>query len=326
MSQLPYPRLVGAHLPTASRSEQPLGHDSTGRSAFGYKANHSTGAETVVSRSNTCINTAMNTQEESCADPGSRAPGWDTLPSLTTAEGEFIIRQKARSLKSELREDEAFQINQSITSRYDAQRMEQELDNIAIQIAREEVGLANKGLSTSSIRSQLTRQKLTALRRLAPGRCQSCNNEGHEMDKMIRTSERCGIRGDEQHWYHQSCLRGLFLAATHDKEKSPPRCCGVPIPEGFGYDLLSRTEFRAYKHANEEKNTAHRTYCPAPSCSYFVSPQVIERAIDDRVKALQKLEKKPKGWISGSFQCPKCKIWICLICKQLDHGEEDCSV
>lgn len=267
----------------------------------------------------------MDSRVESRPNSESHAAGRDMLPVSTTAEGRMNIRQKARSLRSDLREEESFQINQSITSRYDAQRIEQELDKIAIQIAHEEINLTSKGASASSIRSQITRRKITALQRLAPGRCQLCDNNGQETDRMIRTSETCGMRGNEQHWYHQSCLRGLFLAASEDEEKLPPRCCGIPMHEGFGHDLLSRTEFQAYKHKSEEKKTAHRTYCPAPSCSSFVSPRVIERAIDDRVKAVKKLERRPKGYVSGAFRCPKCKISICLICKQVDHGEEDCS-
>ncbi|KAI4111715.1 MAG: hypothetical protein LQ345_006701 [Seirophora villosa] len=284
----------------------------------------STGAETTTSRSDSRIYVAMNSRVESRRDSGSHAAGRDMLPVSTTDEGRMKIRQKARSLRSDLQEEESFQINQSITSRYDAQRIEQELDNIAIQIAHEEINLTSKGSSASSIRSQITKRKITALQRLAPGRCQLCDNDGQETDRMIRTSETCGMQGNEQHWYHQSCLRGLFLAAIEDEEKLPPRCCGIPIPEGFGHDLLSRTEFQAYKHKSEEKNTAHRTYCPAPSCSSFVSRRVIERAIDDRVKAVKKLERRPKRYISGAFRCPKCKISICLICKQVDHGEEDC--
>ncbi|KAL8763631.1 MAG: hypothetical protein Q9184_000631 [Pyrenodesmia sp. 2 TL-2023] len=237
-------------------------------------------------------------------------------------EGRVFLRQKARMLREELRQEETFNINLSITSACDARRMAEELNNIAMQLAGEEIELARSGLTESFVRNQIARCRFRLLRELGPGRCQLCGNEGQENDKMMRTSKKCGELGDQQHWHHESCLRRLFLEAINDEEKLPPKCCGNAIKENFGFSLLSRLDRQAYKHKREEKNTLNPTYCPA--CSYFISPRVIERAIDARVKALKQLERRPKGYISGSFNCPRCKASVCLLCKRNGHVGEDC--
>lgn len=233
------------------------------------------------------------------------------------------LRQKARILRDELREEERFRINLGLASRHDAQRMKKELDSVAIQLAREEIDLAQNGLSDSFIRNHMSGRKHYLLRRVGPGRCQLCGNEGQDNDKMVRVNETCGELGNERHWYHKSCLRRLFLTATENENQLPPKCCGKPIAEGYGHSVLSREEFITYTHKREEKHTVKRTYCP--TCSYFFSPRIIERAINDRVNVLKKMERRPKGYISGSVACSKCKASICLLCKQLEHVGEDCA-
>lgn len=276
---------------------------------------------TAVQRS---ASPADNNHDGSRNHTGNSSLGWGTLPDTRTNEGRVFPREKARVLKEEIKEEEGFKINLRIACPYDAQRMKMALDNIAIRLTQEELDLARTGLSASSLRCHMAQQKFSALRNLGPGPCQHCGDEGDDTNKMVRTGEGCGVPGDQQHWHHQSCLRRMFLLAIKDEEKLPPRCCGIPIPEGYTFDVLSRAEFRAYKYKREEKNTANRTYCPA--CSYFISPRVIEYAINARVKALKQLERKPKGYISGSVRCPRCTGSMCLLCKRIEHPGEDCPI
>lgn len=248
--------------------------------------------------------------------------GQEEQPGPAVGEGRVFLRQKARMLREELRQGETFNINLSIASACDARRMTEELNSIAMQLASEEIKLARSGLTESFVRNQIARRQFTLLRELGPGPCQLCGNEGQENDKMIRTSKMCGELGDQQHWHHESCLRQLFLEAINHEEKLPPKCCENAINENYGLSLLSCHDRQAYKHKREEKITMNPTYCPA--CSYFISPRVIERAIDARVNALKQLERRPRGYISGSFNCPRCKASVCLLCKRNGHVGEDC--
>ncbi|KAI4172042.1 MAG: hypothetical protein LQ346_008659 [Caloplaca aetnensis] len=248
--------------------------------------------------------------------------GQEDHPGPALEEGRVFLRQKARTLREELRQEETFNINLTIASTPDAQRMTEELNRVALQLATEEIDLARSGFSESFVRNQIARRKFTLLRELGPGRCQSCGNEGQEEDKMVRTSKTCGELRDQQHWHHESCLRQLFLEAINDEEKLPPKCCENAINESYGFNLLSRHDRQAYKHKREEKATVNPTYCP--TCSYFISARVIERAIDARVNALKQLKRMPIGHISGSFNCPRCKVSVCLLCKKIEHPGEDC--
>lgn len=162
------------------------------------------------------------------------------------------------------------------------------------------------------------------MRSLQPGRCRVCLDDGHEADKLMRPCSVSATGGTDRHWYHKSCVRAMFLTAAKDEGSMPPRCCGKPISDAYGFQLLSDNEIEAYKDKREEKETANRTYCPNVKCSHFITKRVIEQAIDERVEAVKKLKTRPLGYVSGSLQCPKCEMAICLICKQFSHPGKDC--
>lgn len=232
-----------------------------------------------------------------------------------------VIDQRKRVLRSEMTRDQTFEGYLAIVSRHDALRMAKGIDRRAAQIARSESSLAQHGHDQEYIERQVAKEKSEAMRYLQPGPCQVCQKDGKETVKVVRT---CATLV-QKHWYHEKCLREMFLEAAKDEGRMPPSCCGQPIPEVHGFQLLSDEQIQSFKDKQEEKDTAKRTYCPVSSCGQFVPIRIIEKCIDERVKTLKDLARRPKGCISGSFRCPRCRVSICLICKKSAHSEGDCQ-
>lgn len=246
------------------------------------------------------------------------------LLTMTDTEKAFLA-QRANFLRSEMSQEKVFERSLGIVGRWDARRMEKEIQTIVEQIACKEIEMARDGLDTTLIGNYVTVQKEKAMQYIIPMRCFSCRGNGHENDKMVRTCGAIDQPSQTQHWHHGSCLRTNFVLASKDDSRMPPTCaCGKALPDAYAYEVLSDTEFRAYRNKREEINTDKRIYCPAPTCSYFISPRLVEQAIDDRVAELNRMARRPNKFVSGSFRCPHCKASICLICKGLDHPGTDC--
>ncbi|KAI4181777.1 MAG: hypothetical protein L6R41_006410 [Letrouitia leprolyta] len=238
---------------------------------------------------------------------------------MTEIEKAFL-HQRVNFLRNEMRQEEAFGRSLKIVGRWDAHRMEKELVTLVQQIAHEEIQMARNEIDSTSISSYVTAEKEKVMQYITPERCCACRGIGHENDKMVRTCGTIDRPKQAQHWHHGSCLRTNFLIATKDEQKMPPTCiCGIAVPDAYGYEVLSDVEYRAYRNKREEMNTTNRTYCPVSTCSYFISPHLIERAIDDRVAEINRMPLRPNKYVSGYFQCPQCEMRICLICKQLEH-------
>lgn len=181
----------------------------------------------IRGRTSAQANTPMPPQEDQLrayvnpeVNSESHVLGCNTLPPQVTREEErsFLEEEKCR-LKTEMRQAEAFTESLNIVCRYDAQRMEKELDYIAARIVYEEIQLAHKGLNATLLDEHVAKKKVKAVQDLTPGRCYACRGSGHENDKMIRTCESICLLGNRQHWHHQSCLRAIFLTAMRDEEE-----------------------------------------------------------------------------------------------------------
>ncbi|KAL9594797.1 MAG: hypothetical protein Q9179_005237 [Wetmoreana sp. 5 TL-2023] len=240
------------------------------------------------------------------------------MPSVNTPTPKF------RLVRSEMRRDEAFENILSSVWHHDAEKLESKLDTIAQRIVHEGNILERRGRSSDLIKDHIAKRKREAMEILRPGDCQVCLESGNETNRLIRPCGKATTAADREHWYHMSCLRELFLAAAKDEGSTPPKCCGIPIADAFGFELLSEDEFQAYKDKCEEKESTNRTYCPSLECSHFIPKRIIEQAIDERVKAVKQLTIKPIGYVRGSFKCPQCGLSICLTCKRRAHPEEDC--
>ncbi|KAL8934028.1 MAG: hypothetical protein Q9216_006107 [Gyalolechia sp. 2 TL-2023] len=227
-----------------------------------------------------------------------QSPPRNTMPLEMTDMERTFLDQRTQFLRGEMRQEDAFGRGLGIVGRWDAQRMEKELHNLAAHIACEEIRMARDGANTTSISDHVAMQKRKTVQNIIPKRCHACRGNGHENDKMVRT---CGTidRPDEgHHWHHGSCLRTKFVIASKDEGKMPPTCaCGTAIPDAYGYEVLSNAEFTDYRNKREEMHTVNRTYCPIPTCSYFISPHLIGRAIDDRVAELRRMVKRPRGYV-----------------------------
>ena len=154
-------------------------------------------------------------------------------------------------------------------------------------------------------------------------RCQGCFDPGDTGNPLVHACPGALENNWESHWFHTSCLRDMFIAASLDEARMPPTCCG-PIPTSTGHAFLSEVEIAAFKEKEEEKATANRIYCPVQTCSAYISKHVIDKAINERVKMLQGQKRRRRAMIMGTFICPSCHAAVCLLCKQLEHADTEC--
>ncbi|KAK0634232.1 hypothetical protein B0T17DRAFT_621749 [Bombardia bombarda] len=105
------------------------------------------------------------------------------------------------------------------------------------------------------------------------------------------------------HSYCRGCLENLFRTSFTDESLFPPRCCYNSVPFEASRSLLPSEVLREFEEKKTEFGTPNRTYCHAPSCSSFVSPQFIE---------------------NGIARCVKCHTATCTTCKGRSHQGSDC--
>ncbi|KAF2486559.1 hypothetical protein BDY17DRAFT_321340 [Neohortaea acidophila] len=76
------------------------------------------------------------------------------------------------------------------------------------------------------------------------------------------------------HDYCTECVLDMFITATHDSTRMPPRCCAL-LPIHTIIAELSDEEAAEYRAKVEEWITPVKTYCPSPTCSAFISDRLI---------------------------------------------------
>ncbi|KAK5708171.1 hypothetical protein LTR97_000711 [Elasticomyces elasticus] len=72
--------------------------------------------------------------------------------------------------------------------------------------------------------------------------------------------------------YCAGCLTDMFLAATVDNSRMPPRCCTLLQIHTAN---LSEQDAINYRNKFEEWITLNKTYCPSPSCSAFIPERLL---------------------------------------------------
>ncbi|KAL4256603.1 RBR-type E3 ubiquitin transferase [Pleurotus pulmonarius] len=108
------------------------------------------------------------------------------------------------------------------------------------------------------------------------------------------------------HDWCSPCLVDLVTACLKDESLYPLRCCGQNFIESEIFAslrdrrLLSQFRLKAREFATPP---LQRVYCPAPRCSSFLGPA---------------------SNVKKSVGCEGCGETVCLACKSLYHGDEDC--
>ncbi|KAI6839959.1 hypothetical protein KC332_g4847 [Hortaea werneckii] len=98
-------------------------------------------------------------------------------------------------------------------------------------------------------------------------RCVVCEDTDDEYP-LIHACRVC--RSD----YCLLCLSEMFNGAATDNGRMPPRCCTL-LQIHTALPLLNAQEADTYRLKLEEFLTPDKVYCPAPTCSAFISPRFI---------------------------------------------------
>lgn len=147
---------------------------------------------------------------------------------------------------------------------------------------------------------QVKQARSSASRAAAPKRrnCVVCMNT-FESRRMISTS--CG---PPCHWLCEVCTKEGVGLAIKDEADFPLTCCQKPIEFDFFKHLLNAKERAAYLLRQEEKSAGeNRIYCSKKACGAYVPKMNVIRNI---------------------ATCKICKTRTCTLCKQREHGEEEC--
>ncbi|KAK5740901.1 hypothetical protein LTR17_004255 [Elasticomyces elasticus] len=98
---------------------------------------------------------------------------------------------------------------------------------------------------------------------IPPRSCVICTETSEHLIKPCRT---CSSD------YCPECLTDMFLAATVDNSRMPPRCCTLLQ---IHTTELSEQDAVNYRNKFEEWITIDKTYCPSPSCSAFIPERLL---------------------------------------------------
>ncbi|GLI80026.1 hypothetical protein PoHVEF18_008374 [Penicillium ochrochloron] len=130
-------------------------------------------------------------------------------------------------------------------------------------------------------------------------RCVSCNEEV-KPSKLVRAT--CG------HEYCRPCIQEMVTIALKDRSLFPIRCCAQEILAKDVAPALGPRARRVYFSRAFEAATppAERWYCPAANCRAWISPRFL----------------KPR---SKTQKCPYCRVAICPLCRDLAHGDRQCT-
>ncbi|KAJ8690816.1 hypothetical protein PTI98_012215 [Pleurotus ostreatus] len=108
------------------------------------------------------------------------------------------------------------------------------------------------------------------------------------------------------HDWCSRCIVDLVTACLKDESLYPLRCCGQNFVESeILASLRDRRLHSQFRLKAQEFATPplQRVYCPEPRCSSFLGPA---------------------SNVKKSVACESCGEMVCLACKSLGHGDEDC--
>lgn len=95
--------------------------------------------------------------------------------------------------------------------------------------------------------------------------CVACTEE-NLADNLIQPCRSCSSE------YCEKCLTGMFVAATEDASRMPPKCC--TILQIHTASLPNEVADR-YRAKFEEWITRDKLYCPSPRCSAFIPARLM---------------------------------------------------
>ncbi|KAI7285962.1 hypothetical protein KC345_g1478 [Hortaea werneckii] len=150
---------------------------------------------------------------------------------------------------------------------------------------------------------------------LQPPHCVICDDTGDEYP-LIRPCRLC--RSD----YCHLCLAEMFYGAATDGGRMPPRCCTF-LQIHTALPLLDAQDADTYRAKLEEFMTPDKVYCPAPTCSAFISPRFIPPMPMNPPSSPRPIPQHEI--LANIFPCPKCHVAICTECKQIEHGTQPCD-
>lgn len=108
------------------------------------------------------------------------------------------------------------------------------------------------------------------------------------------------------HDWCSRCIVDLVTACLKDESLYPLRCCGQNFVESeILASLRDRRLYSQFRLKAQEFATPplQRVYCPEPRCSSFLGPA---------------------SNVKKSVACESCGEMVCLACKSVGHGDEDC--
>jgi hypothetical protein len=95
-----------------------------------------------------------------------------------------------------------------------------------------------------------------------PNECCVCGEEAGDLTVLMSPCRSCNTT------YCRDCLTDMFVGATNDATRFPPKCCNlVQIHTATG---LRDDEAAEYRAKLEEYLTVDKVYCPRPTCSAFI--------------------------------------------------------
>lgn len=140
------------------------------------------------------------------------------------------------------------------------------------------------------------------------------------------------------------CLKALFKNASTRLGEMPPACCRGVLPLHIVIPYLTKKEAKNYRDRFDEWSSTMKVYCPVPTCSTFIPERLIVKAearsryvngsadrttsVDSNVQAPPESEAaqgQRKASLPTFVACPKCKVEVCLSCKQRHHPGRPCS-
>lgn len=95
-----------------------------------------------------------------------------------------------------------------------------------------------------------------------------CEPEGEGHFELIKPCRSC--KSD----YCIDCLLEMFISATNDPSRMPPRCCTL-IQIHAVVEHLTEDQAKQYRTKFEEWISPTKTYCPVPTCSAFISEKYL---------------------------------------------------
>ena len=166
------------------------------------------------------------------------------------------------------------------------------------------------------------------------------NSAAPVMSTSLRPARECVVCGDNEQGsllapcehcdsaYCKACVREMFLAATKDTTRMPPKCCAM-FQLNIGLPLLNSTEKSAFQDRFEEWISIHRLYCPEKCCSAFIPDRIVNK-IFPTPGSRQSIEDGQANadfvGLAKSIRCQKCLCWVCLDCRQHSHIGSPCDL